>query len=129
VFERDAVCCGSVSIPQCVTLQMLRSGPANVSSLATSLGITNSATTRLIDGLERRGLVARERSTEDRRRVHVHLTPEGEGESARLMELTSRAMASVLAQIPTSKHAQLLESLALIRGALEHTHEVFPRCG
>ena len=35
----------------------------------------SSDLTRLLDGLERRGLIERERGTEDRRVVFIHLTP------------------------------------------------------
>jgi len=129
VFQRDAICCGSVSVPQCVVLSALLERDANVSSLARKLGVTNSAMTRLLDGLEKRDYLERLRSVDDRRRVELRLTPAGRTEAKRLRELTEDAMSSLLAQIPEEKHAQILESLELVRGALDKTRLSFPGCG
>ena len=43
----------------------------------------NSTVTGIIDRMEREGLVVRERSTEDRRVVHIRLTDEGREARAR----------------------------------------------
>jgi len=39
---------------------------------------SNSNMTTVIDNLEKRGLVKRERGLEDRRMIRIHLTPEGQ---------------------------------------------------
>jgi DNA-binding MarR family transcriptional regulator len=49
-----------------------------VRELAERLQIQHHSTVELIDRLEHRGLVQRERYSQDRRRVYVRLTPEGE---------------------------------------------------
>ena len=60
------------------TLMSLRDGIADTSSeIARRLNQDTGATTRVIDELERRGLVRRARSTRDRRVVHLELTREG----------------------------------------------------
>lgn len=128
VFERDAICCGTVSVPQCVVLQELLRSPADVSTLAKALGVTNSAMTRLLDGLEKRDYVRRERSTQDRRRVELTLTAEGHVEAERLRGLTERAVGAVLARIPEHRHEQVLESVRLIHGALRESRSAFDCC-
>jgi DNA-binding MarR family transcriptional regulator len=50
---------------------------ARVSDLATEAGIAPSTATRILDALERRALVRRARSAEDRRGVTVSLTDAG----------------------------------------------------
>jgi DNA-binding MarR family transcriptional regulator len=50
---------------------------ARVARLAEEAGITASTATRILDALERRGVVARERTAEDRRAVAVTLTERG----------------------------------------------------
>jgi MarR family 2-MHQ and catechol resistance regulon transcriptional repressor len=50
---------------------------ARSSELAEAAGITASTTTRILDALERNGIVQRERSVSDRRAVSVRLTAEG----------------------------------------------------
>jgi DNA-binding MarR family transcriptional regulator len=52
-------------------------GPARVSELAAQAGVTPSTATRILDGLERRGIVSRDRLATDRRAVAVSLTAEG----------------------------------------------------
>ncbi len=50
---------------------------ARVSDLATEAGIAPSTATRILDALERRAIVRRDRSHEDRRQVTVSLTDVG----------------------------------------------------
>lgn len=45
--------------------------------LCERIDIEESSMTRALDGMERSGLVSRERSPEDRRRYHIRLTPRG----------------------------------------------------
>lgn len=45
--------------------------------MAAAAGCASPTATRILDGLERDGIVARQGSTEDRRRTIVSLTPRG----------------------------------------------------
>lgn len=119
LFERDAVCCGSVTIPQCVVLEALLDGPSEVGPLAERVGSSPSAMTRLVDGLVHRGLLERERDERDRRRVLVRLSREGRREAQRLVRATEDAVDGVLSAIPKSKRAQVVESIRLLRGAVD----------
>jgi len=127
-FERDTVCCGTTTVSQCVVLQHLLVAPQAMTSLAGFTGMSISAMTRLVDGLERKGLVARERDPQDRRRVVVRLSADGAQEAERLRELTHQAIAAVLEHIPVTKHSQVLESLQLIRAAMERARTGAGRC-
>lgn len=49
----------------------------NAGDLSRDFAISTGATTRLIDGLEKRGLVERDRTSSDRRMVLLRLTPAG----------------------------------------------------
>jgi DNA-binding MarR family transcriptional regulator len=51
---------------------------ARVSELAEQAGIAPSTASRMLDALERRGIVVRRRSSQDRREVTVALTHKGE---------------------------------------------------
>ncbi len=64
-----------LSFTQWVALKVTHDGVvANAGELARELGITSGATTRLLDGLEERGLIARDRGSEDRRVVQIAVT-------------------------------------------------------
>jgi DNA-binding MarR family transcriptional regulator len=66
-------------------LFMVASGKCVLAAeLAREYGIDAAAVTRLINRLEKRGLLSRTRSYEDRRAVHLSLTPEGRLIAARM---------------------------------------------
>lgn len=70
---------------QWVPLLMLRlGGPCAIAQIVRELESDAGATTRLIDRLEAKGLVQRERSSEDRRVVTLSLTEEGQAITADL---------------------------------------------
>ena len=69
---------GTLTLSQYALLQALATREeARVSDLAVEAGITASTATRILDALERRGIIQRERSTHDRRGVTVTLTEFG----------------------------------------------------
>ena len=59
-------------------LDWLSETAMSAGELAEATGLSSAATTSLLDRLERRGFVQRERDTVDRRKVLVRMTPEGE---------------------------------------------------
>ncbi len=70
---------GGLTLSQYGLLEGLTSRPAaRVQELAGEAGITPSTATRILDALERRGIVRRVRSLEDRRAVAVSLTDHGQ---------------------------------------------------
>ncbi|HEY8948389.1 MAG TPA: MarR family transcriptional regulator [Rhizomicrobium sp.] len=67
-----------LSFTQWISLMGLREGVAETSAdLARHLNHDAGAVTRMVDELEKRGLLRRERSKEDRRVVKLILTPQG----------------------------------------------------
>ncbi|MCB2016043.1 MAG: MarR family transcriptional regulator [Hydrogenophaga sp.] len=58
-------------------MRLKKHGPCTVAEMARCLATDAGAMTRLLDRLEKKGLCKRTRSVEDRRVVHVDLTPEG----------------------------------------------------
>lgn len=59
-------------------LDWLSERAMSAGELAEATGLSSAATTSLLDRLEQRGFVQRERDTVDRRKVLVRMTPEGE---------------------------------------------------
>jgi len=127
-FEREEICCGTVSPAQCVVLQTLTEGEWDVSALASHARVTKGAMTRLVDGLEKRGWVTREKAEDDGRRVLVSLTPDGKKEAKRLHRLTEQSIATILNRIPKSDRTQVIRSLNLLRTAAEQTRTHLDCC-
>lgn len=67
-----------LTLTQASVLRNLRSGPQTGGRLGELVGLSAASISRLVDRLERRGLVGRRRDTHDRRIVEVHLEPAGE---------------------------------------------------
>lgn len=126
LLERNAVCCGTVTVAQCVALQLLTSGSWDNASLAEELSVTRGAITRLLDGLEKRGWVERRRSDEDRRRVEVVLTESGRAEARRLRDLTAASLELVLSKVPPAKRESVEEAIHLLRVSAEQTRAEWP---
>ncbi|HTX10242.1 MAG TPA: MarR family transcriptional regulator [Solirubrobacteraceae bacterium] len=69
---------GGLTLSQYGLLELLADRQsARVQELAAHAGITPSTATRILDALQRRGVVERTRSDEDRRAVAVSLTEDG----------------------------------------------------
>ena len=61
--------------PQILLLQTIRDrGEVTIGEIATEMSLSQATVTTIIDRLEKRGLVYRERSKTDKRKVHAHLT-------------------------------------------------------
>jgi DNA-binding MarR family transcriptional regulator len=127
-FEREEICCGTVSPAQCVLLQTLTEGEWDVSSLAAHSRVTKGAMTRLIDGLEKRSWVIRERGEDDARRVLVSLTRDGKKEAKRLLRLTEQSIATIMQRIPENQRDQVTQSIQLLREAADQTRAQLDCC-
>ena len=67
-----------LTAPQILLLKTIRSqGETTIGKLADHMSLSQATVTTILDRLEKRGLVYRERSKEDKRKVHAHLTESG----------------------------------------------------
>src|SRR5438477_9865640 len=79
-----------ISSAQYVILVNLANGVDSASGLCRSVSYDPGAMTRMIDRLERKGLVRRVPCSEDRRVMRLALTDEGEAGYAQLVERAAR---------------------------------------
>jgi len=64
-----------LTAPQILLLQTIRDkGEVTIGELANKISLSQATVTSILDRLEKRELVYRERSTEDKRKVHAYLT-------------------------------------------------------
>lgn len=67
-----------LTAPQMLILQAVRDlGDVTIGTVAKQVSLSQATVTTILDRLERRQLVYRERSTVDKRKVHAHLTDAG----------------------------------------------------
>ncbi len=66
-----------LTAPQILLLQTIRDkGELTIGEIAQCMSLSQATVTTILDRLEKRHLVYRERSKEDKRKVHAHLNPE-----------------------------------------------------
>lgn len=66
-----------LTAPQILLLQTIRDkGEKTIGALANDISLSQATVTSILDRLEKKHLVYRQRSTQDKRKVHVHLTNE-----------------------------------------------------
>ena len=119
MFERDAVCCGDVTVRQCMALQILMDTSLTVGALAERMGVTPGATTRLVDGMIGRDWLERRRDPDDRRRVLLELTDEGRREAEYLRECTEGGVERVVEELPAGERETVLTAMRTLREAIE----------
>ncbi|MDX2061370.1 MAG: MarR family transcriptional regulator [Gemmatimonadales bacterium] len=107
-----------LSLPQYNVLRILRgAGPAGLATLEVADRLIERAPgiTRLCDGLERRGLLERTRSREDRRVVECRITPAGAALLAGLDEPVAEADAASIGRLSGAEIERLVELLDRVR--------------
>ena len=115
----------STSFTQWLVLIWLSAQNSQISAtqLSAEMGHDMGALTRVVDELERRGLVRRERSRRDRRAVEIAITPAGrrQAQSAKrvIVELLNR-----LVEPFTDREVDKL--IALLRRLLTHLQDALP---
>ncbi|WP_374317697.1 MarR family winged helix-turn-helix transcriptional regulator [Aquabacterium sp.] len=82
-----------------------------LAELSRELRIDPGAMTRTLDRLEAKGLCRRERSTQDRRVIHLRLTPEGEAASAPVPGVMCESLNAYLAGFSREEWQGLLSML------------------
>lgn len=136
-----------LTLPQVLCLRALgeaASGQATQVELSRSLQLSQPTMTGIIDRLERAGLVKRERSTTDRRKVGISLTGEGrvrfeslpmplqEQFMTRLMRLSSTERASVLqslTRVVELMEAQTVDAAPILTAEADMKPERDPAAG
>lgn len=100
---------------QWVPLLKLHMGVAStVAELARECKLDTGAMTRLLDRLETKGLVARVRSSEDRRVVNLELTPEGKAAAKEIPAVLCTVQNAFLEGFTVAEWQQLKDMLRRI---------------
>ncbi|MGW4895401.1 MarR family winged helix-turn-helix transcriptional regulator [Kitasatospora sp. NPDC004240] len=100
-----------LSLTQLRVLGIVRDRRPRMSDLAAFLGLDKSTLSGLIDRAERRGLLARQASPEDRRAVVVLITDAGRDLTQRLYEEVRDALAPATGRLDAQQRRQLAHLL------------------
>ncbi len=96
-----------------------RNGEMTMSQLADMLNVSDSNATGLVDRMEERGLIVRDRVPEDRRVVVVKTTEAGERLLSEVDALSDDVLRSVLDRLDPSQLAGVGQAVADLRVAVD----------
>ena len=110
-----------------------RAEGSTVTNVAEFLGVSTAAASRAVDRLVRRGLLNRAESPQDRRAVHLSVTPNGASLLGKYDGAAAGALSSVfggLSPEELKRTAQMLDRLSvrIVEGIEQNGHYCF-RCG
>jgi DNA-binding MarR family transcriptional regulator len=112
------------TLMQWIVLLYIRDGLARTASdIAREFRHDSGAMTRVIDQLERRGLLARKRSTRDRRAVNLALTPKGRRTIEELLPVMVEQMNVALEPFSRAEFEQFRD---LLERMVNHVQQLAP---
>jgi DNA-binding MarR family transcriptional regulator len=119
-IARERARSGDVTPQQAETLQLIAErGALSTSTLATMLGIDPSTASRNLSGLERAGLITRQKGSDDGRQTDVRLTPRGRRAAQTVGSGATSAFGSLLDRVPRSDRARIIDALEVLAKAID----------
>ncbi len=118
--RKRARAAGQLTPQQAEALQIIAErGVVATSVLATRLGIDPSTASRNLAGLERDGLIARRKGTEDGRQNDARLTTRGKRIAEAVAAEWSTACAILLERLPRAERQRVVDALDILARVLE----------
>jgi len=126
--RRDGPRSGLTGASRAVLGHLAHTGPLTIGEAALHLDRAQSVVSEIVDGLERRGLLMRDRDPADRRRTLVWLTAAGIEALRRDAEVLSEdALAAAMARMAATDRSALLAGAAALLAAAPSPTRKEPR--
>jgi DNA-binding MarR family transcriptional regulator len=122
----------ALTIPQFRALHFIQDHPgASLSETADFIGLTLPSTSKLVDQLVRRGVLARVDASDDRRRMILRITAKGDALLGSAQSLVRQHLAGMLKRLSSAELAALHNTLGLLRESFppHHGPPVAPELG
>lgn len=108
--------------PQLLVLQLIqRAGEITAGVIAREVSLSQATVTSIIDRLERKGILQRQRSTDDKRKVMVSLTEAGEKALEKAPTLMQESFINSFNRLEDWEQALLLSSLQRVASMMNAT--------
>jgi DNA-binding MarR family transcriptional regulator len=115
VRSREIARLTGLTLPQLIVLQAVRSlGEVTTQQISREAAMSAPTVVAVLDKLEAKALVARYRSTRDRRIVHARLTPAGEEALATAPDLLQPGFMAAFRGLPESERQALADAISRI---------------
>lgn len=120
IHSRKLAATCNITTPQLVALLwIVETGSSTASDIAKQIHLSNSTVVGILDRLEAKALVKRERSTHDRRLVHVCATDAGRALAERAPSPLQDVFAGALHRLPDEEQNTIATSLEHIVDLME----------
>jgi len=120
LHSRALVRSHGLTAPQALVLkEIAAAGELAVGTVAQRVSLSHATTTDIVNRLEKRGLVARTRSSNDRRRVMLRATPAAVASLQRAPPLLQESFSGRFAQLPEWEQSMLLAALQRIAALMD----------
>jgi DNA-binding MarR family transcriptional regulator len=126
LFERIRLAFREVDLPrtEMMVMMLVRREPGvTLSELARRCGIAKSHISGTVEALHQRGLVEKQADPADQRLVRLTLTEAASSALQPLYACLRGRLAEVTAAVPEEQQAALIESLQVLRDALQRVNE------
>jgi DNA-binding MarR family transcriptional regulator len=106
----------ALTIPQFRALHFIQlHAGASLSQTAEFLGLTLPSTSKLVDQLVKRGMLARNDHAQDRRRMTLRITPKGDALLKNAQTSVRKHLAGMLNRLDTTQLNSLLNTLTMLQ--------------
>ena len=125
LYARTLAQATDLSVSQLKVMQLLAGpGPSTPGDLVRQTALSNASMTTLVDRLESRGLVARRRDENDRRRVVLALTTEGERVLNRAPNPLHDSFEKIFSALPEWQRSMIVASLEQVADIVDRGADV-----
>lgn len=109
-----------LTVPQLAVLKQVRDDIASpIGVIAREVSLSQATVTTIVDRLEHRELVRRERDQRDRRKVIIQLTPQGRGVLEKSPPILQEQFIERFNQLESWEQTQMLATLQRIAGMMD----------
>ncbi|WP_233235276.1 MarR family winged helix-turn-helix transcriptional regulator [Bordetella sp. LUAb4] len=127
LHSRQLAAVSHITAPQLMCLRtVIASGPITATAISREIHVSPSTVVGILDRLEDKGLVRRERSREDRRTVFVTATPAGIALAEEAPSPLQKHLAEALNALPELEQATITLSLERIVALMEQGGQAAP---
>lgn len=120
LHSRQLAACSQITAPQLICLRaVIANGPMTATAISREIHVSPSTVVGILDRLEDKGLIRRERGREDRRIVFVSATEAGRALAAAAPSPLQKKLADALNALPELEQATITLSLERIVDLME----------
>jgi len=123
LHSKQLIKTSGLTTPQILLLQSIRDkGEVSIGELANNISLSQATVTSILDRLEKRGFIYRERSEIDRRKVHTYLTDAGEETLKKAPQLLQESFIRQFRDLQEWEQTMIISCLERIAQMMDAEH-------